>query len=80
MMATLVIRNLPERATEDLLRERFGGSFVTSIEIRDDLAEGRSGRQAIIELDMTRYEAEQLAGRYQGMVIEDRRVLIAVLG
>lgn len=79
-MATLVIRNLPERATEESLRERFGGSFITSMEIRDDHAEGRSGRQAIIELNMTRYEAEQLAGRYQGMVIEDRRVLIAVLG
>ncbi|UCC15608.1 MAG: RNA-binding protein [Gammaproteobacteria bacterium] len=78
-MATIIIRNLPYRITEDRLRELFGGEvLVKDIDIQDDPNPNTADRQAILTLEMSAYDAEQLAKRYQGMVIEGRDVRIAV--
>ena len=78
-MATIIIRNLPDRITEDRLRELFGGEgLVKEIDIRDDPNPNTADRQAILTLEMSAYEAEQLAKRYQGMVIDGHDIRIAV--
>lgn len=78
-MTTLIIRNLPDKATEDRLRELFGGEdLVGDIEIMDDPNPKTTARQALLTLNMSTYEAEQLAKRYRGMVIDGYDVRIAV--
>jgi hypothetical protein len=78
-MATMLIRNLPNRVDDARLREVFGEHQVTNIEYQDDPNPNTSDRQALVTLDMPAYEAEQLANKFNGMVLEGRKVRISVI-
>lgn len=78
-MATLLIRNLPNRVDDARLREVLGEHQVTNIEYQDDPNPNTSDRQALVTLDMPAYEAEQLANKYNGMILEGRQVRISVI-
>jgi RNA recognition motif-containing protein len=79
-MATVLIRNLPDRVDESRLTEVLGGpERVTSIEFKEDPNPTTSLRQAIVTLDMTPYEAEQIVTKYQGMILEGRPMRISVI-
>lgn len=79
-MATVLIRNLPDRVDEARLTEVLGGpDLVKSIEFKEDLNPSTSLRQAIVSLNMTPYEAERLTARYQGMILEGRPIRISVM-
>ncbi len=78
-MATMLIRNLPDRVDDARLREVLGEQRVTNIEYQDDPNPKTSDRQALVTLDMPAYEAEQLANKYNGMILEGRQVRISVI-
>jgi hypothetical protein len=79
-VATVLIRNLPDRVDESRLTEVLGGpERVTSIEFKEDSNPTTSLRQAIVTLDMTPYEAEQIVTKYQGMILEGRPMRISVI-
>lgn len=79
-MATMLIRNLPDGVDEARVIEALGGDDrVTKIEFQDDPNPNTSQRQAIVTLDMGTYEAEQLANRYQGMILEGRPLRLVVM-
>lgn len=79
-MATLLIRNLPDRVDEARLIEVLGGAeLVESVEIRDDPNPSTSARQAIVSMNMSPYEAERTVARYQGMILEGRPLRIYVM-
>jgi hypothetical protein len=52
---------------------------VLNIEYQDDPNPNTSDRQALVTLDMSPYEAEQLAKKYNGMILEGRQVRISVM-
>lgn len=78
-MATMLIRNLPNRVDDARLREVLGEQRVTNIEYQDDPNPNTSDRQALVTLDMPPYEAEQLAKKYNGMILEGKPVRISVI-
>jgi len=79
-MATVLIRNLPDRVDEARLTEVLGGpDQVLSIEMKEDPNPSTSTRQAIVNLKMTPYEAERLVSRYQGMIVEGKPMRISVM-
>ncbi len=79
-MATILIRNLPDRVDDARLTELLGGpERVASIEIKEDPNPATSLRQAIVSLNMTPFEAERIATKYQGMIIEGRPIRISVI-
>lgn len=79
-MATMLIRNLPDEVDESRLIEALGGDDrVKKIEFVDDPNPNTSQAQAIVTLDMGTYEAEQLANRYQGMILEGRPLRLVVM-
>ena len=78
-MATMLIRNLPDRADEARLREVLGDDRVRAIEFQEDPNPNTSQRQALVDLDMSAYDAEQLARKYQGMILEGRELRISVM-
>lgn len=79
-MATVLIRNLPDRVDEARLTEVLGGpDQVLSIEMKEDPNPSTSTRQAIVNLKMTPYEAERLVSKYQGMIMEGKPMRISVM-
>jgi hypothetical protein len=78
-MATILIRNLPDKIDDARLREVLGESQVTNIEYQDDPNPNTSARQALVTLDMPAYEAEQIANKYNGMVLDGKALRISVI-
>ena len=78
-MATLLIRNLPDRVDAARLQEVLGPHAVQSIEFRDDPNPKTSLRQAIVTLDMSPFEAERIAAKYQGMILDGRAIRLSVI-
>ena len=76
-MATILIRNLPDKIDDARLREVLGESQVTNIEYQDDPNPNTSARQALVTLDMPAYEAEQIANKYNGMVLDGKALRIS---
>ena len=79
-MATMLIRNLPDEVEESRLIEALGGGDrVQNIEYQDDPNPNTSTRQAIVTLDMSTHDAETLANKYQGMILEGRPLRLIVM-
>lgn len=78
-MATMLIRNLPDNADEARLREVLGPHQVTSIEFQDDPNPNTSQRQAIVTLDMPAFEAEQFVTKYNGRIVDGKKLRVTVM-
>ena len=79
-MATMLIRNLPDEFEESRLIDALGGGDrVKNIEYQDDPNPNTSARQAIVTLDMSTHDAEMLANKYQGMILEGKPLRLIVM-
>ena len=78
-MATMLIRNLPDRVDESRLRELLGPDDFVSVEFQDDPNPTTSKRQAIVTLDMPAFEADRFVAKYNGMIVEGRKLRVSVM-
>lgn len=78
-MATMLIRNLPARVDEARLKEIFGEDRVKAVEYKEDPNPNTSDRQALVTLDMPAFEAEKVASKYNGMIVEGKPLRISVM-
>ncbi len=69
-MSTIYVRNLPAEATEEQIREALEHhAKIDAIEFVKDPNESTDRKQARITLDMPRYDAEELATRFNGRIV-----------
>ena len=71
-MATEVfIRNLPDGTTEEFLREFLANvAEITEIKFIPDPNPNTSDCQAMVVVDLPHYDAEQLANRFNGRIVD----------
>ena len=71
MATEIFIRNLPNGTTEEFLRE-FLSNTVEIVEIKflPDPNPNTSDCQALVVVDLAHYDAEQLANRFNGRIID----------
>jgi RNA recognition motif-containing protein len=71
-MATEVfIRNLPDGTTEEFLREFLANAAeITEIKFIPDPNPNTSDCQAMVVVDLPHYDAEQLANRFNGRIVD----------
>lgn len=80
MAATILIRNLPDTITEETLREGLGDYIpVTKIELMPDPAPDTSDKQAVVHAEFSTFEAEEFAQRFNGRVIQGRKVAVTAM-
>ena len=78
-MATIYARNLPAGVAEDDIREALEHhAKIESIEITDDVNEETDRKTARILVDMPRYDAEQLATRFNGRIVSGEPITLFV--
>jgi RNA recognition motif-containing protein len=71
MPTEVFIRNLPDGTTEEFLRE-FLSNSVEIIEIKfiSDPNPNTTDCQALVLVDLPHYDAEQLANRFNGRIVD----------
>jgi len=80
MASTIMIRNLPDDITEERLIEALGEFLpVGKLEIMDDPNEMTSDKQAVVHADCSTFEAETFAQRFNGRIIQGRKVAVSAL-
>jgi RNA recognition motif-containing protein len=80
MASTILIRNLPDTITEETLREGLGNYIpITKIELIPDPAPDTSDMQAIVHAEFSTFEAETFAQRFNGRVIQGRKVAVSAM-
>jgi hypothetical protein len=73
MSATIVNRNLPDELAEPELRERLSRTLkISDLELVADKGTGMTSRQAVVKVDMPMFEAEALAQKWNGRIVEGR--------
>ena len=78
-MAMIYVRNLPAGVAEEDIREALEHhAKIVSIEITDDINKETDRKGAAIKLDMPRYDAEQLATRFNGRIVGGEPITLFV--
>ena len=79
MASEIFIRNLPDNVTEEVLREFIGSHIeILEIEINEDPNPNTSSHRAYIRVNVPHYDAEQLARRYHGRIMDGRKLSVYV--
>ncbi|MGB5590590.1 MAG: RNA-binding protein [Gammaproteobacteria bacterium] len=80
MASTLLIRNLPDTITEEALREALGQYIpINKIELMPDPAPATSDKQAVVHAEFSTFEAEKFAQRFNGRMVEGRKVAVSAM-
>ena len=78
-MVTVYVRNLPGGATEDDIKEALEyHAKIETIEFVPDPREDTDRKQARIQLDMPRFDAEELAVRFDGRIVRGEPIRVIV--
>ena len=79
MSVSVYIRNLPAGAREEQIREaRQTHAKIESIAVVDDTNPDTDRKMALVKMDMPRFEAEELATRFNGRIVEGEPITLFV--
>lgn len=71
MATEIFVRNLPDGTNEEFLQEFLSDSAkILKIQFLPDPNPNTTGCQASILVDLPRYDAEQLASRFNGRIVD----------